>query len=317
MRELRPLLTSLCIASFSLAGCASAPADSGTATEPAAAVEKTDPKAVAAEVEKKPEPLAEKPATVAASSASERPATPVASRDDNANSTARLIAQLNDATREIAALRASNAKLKAMAAAPAAPAAPAATAAPARERAADPADEKLAASFKSYTQFKQDLASVFADLERLRADNAALGARLKDAAAGTQEAKATLAKLEGDLKAEKAARAQAEQTAAKLRDQLRAVAAAVVAAGLSLDKVPAESGASARLETSETRVRGAGPAAPAGRKHVVKEGETLERIADRYYGDPTRWRAIFEANRSRLPLDGGLPAGLELEIPAK
>ena len=51
------------------------------------------------------------------------------------------------------------------------------------------------------------------------------------------------------------------------------------------------------------------------RARVAHPGAELESI--RYYGDPTRWRAILDANRGRLPLDGTLPSGLELEIPAK
>ena len=316
MRKFRlPAALSL-IASFSLAGCASAPAESGASNESTARAENSDNKAVAtAEAENKTEPKADKFATTRSSAVSERaaptPVTRTESRDEArtepADSTARLIAQLNDATREIATLRASNAKLKAASPATAAPATAAA-------REPDPADAKLAASMKSYAQFKQELSGFFADIDKLRADNTALNARLKDAASGSQDFKATLAKLEGELRAEKAVRAQAEQTTAKLRDQLRAVAAAVTAAGLSLDKV-SDGPPTARLETSEARLRGA--TAATTRKHIVKDGETLEKIADRYYGDTTKWRTILDANRGRLPLDGTLPSGLELEIPAK
>jgi nucleoid-associated protein YgaU len=300
MRDFRlPVALSL-IAAFSLAGCAGVPAEGGAASEPAAA---------AVDAEKKPEAVADRPAVAAAPAERERPAAAAATRDDSVNSTARLVSELNDATRELATLRASNAKLKAMAAQPAATAA-------AREP--DPADAKLAAGFRSYTQFKQELAGFFADVDKLRSENAALNAKLKDATSGSQDVKATLAKLESELRAEKTARAQAEQTTAKLREQLRAVAAAVTAAGLSLDKVPAEGAPTARLETSEARVRSASATtAAAARKHVVKDGDTLERLADRYYGDATKWRAIVDANRSRLPLEGPLPVGLELEIPPK
>jgi nucleoid-associated protein YgaU len=291
-----PLALSL-IGLFSLAGCSTAPLEgSATTPESVAATESAETKTATAEPEKKTEVAAE-PRTAAPVSST---ASGSSSRDDGANSTSRLIAQLNEATREIATLRATNAKLKA---------APA----PASAREPDPADAKLAASLKSYAQFKQELTGFFADVDKLRAENASLNAKLKDVASGSQDFKATLAKLEGDLKSEKTARVQAEQTAAKLREQLRAVAAAVSAPGLSLDKAPSDSAPTARLETSEARVRGAA----AVRKHAVRDGDTLEKIADRYYGDPTKWRAILDANRGRLPLDGSLPSGLELEIPAK
>ena len=312
MRDFRlPLALSL-IASLALVGCTTAPAEGSATGEPAAPAEKVESKTAPAATEKKSEPAADKPAAATASSAaSERPAASTSSttRSDDANSTSRLITQLNDATREIATLRASNAKLKAAGAPSASPAASASA------RESDPADAKLAARFRSYAQFKQELAGFFADIDKLRTENAALNAKLKDVASGSQDFKATLAKLESELKSEKAARVQAEQTTAKLREQLRAVAAVVTTAGLALDKAPADSTATARLETSEARLRGT-PAATA-RKHTVKAGETLEKIADRYYGDAMKWRVILDANRGRLPLDGTLPSGLELEIPAK
>jgi Contractile injection system tube protein/LysM domain len=49
------------------------------------------------------------------------------------------------------------------------------------------------------------------------------------------------------------------------------------------------------------------------RSHVVKEGDTLQAIAFRSYGDPTRWRAIAEANGIDDPLS--LRRGSVLSIP--
>jgi phage tail protein X len=201
-------------------------------------------------------------------------------------------------------LRASNAKLKASAAKPPAPVV---------MREPDPADVKLAASFHSYAQFKQELTGFFADLEKLRAENTALSADLREVAASSKEAKAALVKLERELDAEKDAHVQAEQTVTKLREQLRAVADAVAAAGLSFDKAPSGAAPTARLETSRARLK----AAATTRQHTVKDGDTLETLADRYYGDATKWKLILDANRGRLPLDGAMPAGLELDIPAK
>jgi len=47
--------------------------------------------------------------------------------------------------------------------------------------------------------------------------------------------------------------------------------------------------------------------------HVVQQGETLSRIADRLYGDPAAWRAIAEANNIDDPLE--LSPGFILEVP--
>jgi nucleoid-associated protein YgaU len=283
-----------------------------------------------AATERKPEPAPERTTATTARSARETTepdrSAPLAAREsvrtEDANSPLRLVAQLNEATREIASLRAANAKLRA--------APPTSVGAPSA-REPDSADAKLAANVKSYAQFKNDLATMFAEVEKLRAENASLTAQLKDASSGSRDVKATIAKLESELKAEKSfaakletelktektaaarldadlkvektARTQAEQATAKLREQLRAVASAAVS-GLE------PSGGS----TSESRTR-SGSAST--RRHVLRDGETLEKLAERYYGDPAKWRTILDANRSRLPLDGTLPSGMELEIPAK
>lgn len=49
------------------------------------------------------------------------------------------------------------------------------------------------------------------------------------------------------------------------------------------------------------------------RVHVVRAGETLDRLAARYYGDPTIWRVIADANGVEDPFR--LPPGLSLDIP--
>jgi len=140
-----------------------------------------------------------------------------------------LIEQLNAATKELATLRAANAKLRVEKSQPAA-------VVPAAAK-VDPAEEKLAASFKSYAAFKQEMASVFAETERVRQENAALGTNLKTAVEQADAARGAVAQLEKELRAEQKARVEAEKTATQLRDQLRAVARAVSAAGLNVEKL--------------------------------------------------------------------------------
>ncbi len=53
--------------------------------------------------------------------------------------------------------------------------------------------------------------------------------------------------------------------------------------------------------------------APREVKHVVKPGETLARIAERYYGDPTRWRDLARVNKLRDP--DRLVVGEALRVP--
>ncbi|MBS0661801.1 MAG: LysM peptidoglycan-binding domain-containing protein [Verrucomicrobia bacterium] len=56
------------------------------------------------------------------------------------------------------------------------------------------------------------------------------------------------------------------------------------------------------------------PTAP-GRRHTVARGDTLFSLAQRYYGNRSRWRDIFEANRDVLPKEDALRVGMELRIP--
>jgi nucleoid-associated protein YgaU len=51
--------------------------------------------------------------------------------------------------------------------------------------------------------------------------------------------------------------------------------------------------------------------------HVVQEGETLYKIAQRYLGNGTRYMDIYRANRDRLRTPDDLRAGITLAIPAR
>lgn len=57
------------------------------------------------------------------------------------------------------------------------------------------------------------------------------------------------------------------------------------------------------------------PPAAAARKHIVAKGDTLMSISLRYYGNRSRWRDIFAANRDQLPSESSLQIGMELRIP--
>lgn len=172
-----------------------------------------------------PEPRAEATRSMASTSA----------RETSSGESA-LVAQLNDASRELATLRAANARLRAEKDRPA-PASSARASEPAVK--ADPVDDKIAASLKSYGALKQELAGILAEIERGRAENAAASAKLKDAVNRSDDARLAVARLEGELRAEKRARAEAEQAASKLQEQLRTIARALAAAGLSVDKLAA------------------------------------------------------------------------------
>ena len=49
--------------------------------------------------------------------------------------------------------------------------------------------------------------------------------------------------------------------------------------------------------------------------HEVKKGETLSKIAERYYGDSSLYTKIFEANRDTLTDPNLIRIGQKLRIP--
>lgn len=55
----------------------------------------------------------------------------------------------------------------------------------------------------------------------------------------------------------------------------------------------------------------------AARIHTVKRGDTLGKIAKRYYGKESRWREIYAANRGRVKHPARISIGWKLKIPKK
>jgi nucleoid-associated protein YgaU len=291
-RLLRPL--ALTGALLLVSGCATPPAaDSAESSAPAA---KDDRPESAESRRESPREAATATEKAAAERTSSTPA------GGSSSDMAKLVEQLNEAARELATLRTANAKLRA-ARPTSAPDAPAAKAEPAAPK-ADPTDERLAASLKSYQAFKQEMSALLAEAERTRKGSATLSADLKAATEQVRQAKAALARVEEDLRVEKRLRLEAETNAGQLRDQLRTIARAMADAGLSADKLKssADSG-------------GSRPTARPPSRYVVREGDTLMKIADRLYGDAGKWRLILEANRGRIGSDGAVEAGTELQIP--
>jgi nucleoid-associated protein YgaU len=63
------------------------------------------------------------------------------------------------------------------------------------------------------------------------------------------------------------------------------------------------------------QARGSPPGDPT-KLRIVKDGETLNGIAAREYGDPTLWRVIADANKTQVPNPRVLKTGTPLVIPA-
>jgi nucleoid-associated protein YgaU len=49
--------------------------------------------------------------------------------------------------------------------------------------------------------------------------------------------------------------------------------------------------------------------------HVVASGDTLSKIAKRYYGDANQWRRIYEANQDIIKNPDLIHPGQQLKIP--
>ena len=53
-----------------------------------------------------------------------------------------------------------------------------------------------------------------------------------------------------------------------------------------------------------------------GTTYVVKSGDSLSKIAKRFYGDGAKWKKIHAANSDKIPNPDLIHPGLELTIPA-
>jgi nucleoid-associated protein YgaU len=60
------------------------------------------------------------------------------------------------------------------------------------------------------------------------------------------------------------------------------------------------------------------PAAGGGESYTVAEGDTLASIANKFYGDESQWRKIYDANRQAIGDNpDAVKVGTKLTIPPK
>jgi len=57
------------------------------------------------------------------------------------------------------------------------------------------------------------------------------------------------------------------------------------------------------------------PVKTGARKHVVRAGDTLSKLAQQYYNNRAKWRDIYAANRNVMKNETDLKVGVELKIP--
>jgi len=96
-------------------------------------------------------------------------------------------------------------------------------------------------------------------------------------------------------------------------------ASAAKAPTASAAKAPTAAQKAAAVQAVAEKPAAATPAKAANvataNMHVVGSGDTLERLAQRYYGDNTRWEEIRDANKKTLKGGIALDIGMKLKIP--
>lgn len=86
-------------------------------------------------------------------------------------------------------------------------------------------------------------------------------------------------------------------------------------------RMPApQSGSRASTTVRQTPVAPVAPSTPPNpaevpRAYTVQSGDTLSTISTRFYGTPSRWIDIYQANRDRLSSENALRVGQEIRIP--
>jgi nucleoid-associated protein YgaU len=58
-----------------------------------------------------------------------------------------------------------------------------------------------------------------------------------------------------------------------------------------------------------------GQAGGGARSYVVEKGDSLSKIAKKFYGDANAWHRIFDANKQRIKNPDLIQPGWKLEIP--
>ncbi|MFA5264165.1 MAG: tail protein X [Opitutaceae bacterium] len=215
-------------------------------------------------------------------------------------------------------------------------------------------EEKLALALHDFTELQKETAELKDQLQSQKRENKIMADKVQEMTAETEQARTALSQLNTELLAQKEARSRAEQATESLRAQLSAVmkqersdippaklsdlrettassATSIENSGIHVEGVPtSDAPPTAMLAVTRAKVGAASdqPDKPAAaedtsaqakdstqRIHVVKEGDTLEAIARKYYGRVERWRWIYAANNALLREGRPLHAGMQLVIP--
>lgn len=179
---------------------------------------------------------------------------------------------------------------------------------------------KLDAALRTYQLKDDEVDRLQKSLANIDGERAQLAERLQNAnteatdskalAAANQEATAQLAALHEQLRQSQNQIASLASENAALKNRYALVGAPPSSSGLSAPTRPGTAGAAAAAVRPPTPTP-----APAARTHVIASGDTLTKIARRYYGSSEKWNQILEANRGVIRDPNNLTVGATIRIP--
>lgn len=85
----------------------------------------------------------------------------------------------------------------------------------------------------------------------------------------------------------------------------------------SISVAPPVASSAPQAQSPEAEQVGSNPTSPEDvpRAYTVQSGDSLSSISKRFYGTPSRWIDIYQANRDRLSSENALRVGQEIRIP--
>jgi len=202
--------------------------------------------------------------------------------------------------------------------------------------------EELAGRFglNSAGEGRKDAERARAELAKSESARAEIAKALDSAKARVASLEMEVARLKGLVRAEAgndegvlsgdagvaAARAlfEADGDAAAPRADDAAAARQLLAEGdAAAPMIEQPAGAKDKRDADRAAARESEAAAKADRQHqgarpdfyVVQEGDTLYKIAVRFYGKASAWRGIREANKATISTDGRVKAGQKIALP--
>lgn len=179
---------------------------------------------------------------------------------------------------------------------------------------------KLETALRAYTLLENERDELAARAaksgEILTADRDSLSARLGNAESKADSAQAEVARLDAALTALQRSTSQSSRDHAAqqiLLSQMRGANAVLAQENYQLKTALARDPNAARNATVTPVTVPTSTAA--AQTYVVVAGDSLSKISQRVYGNPQRWREIYQANLDRLRGENSLKVGLELRIP--